>query len=187
MNALTNVTATMTSLELVDFINDHRKMLASIVMAEFPSKGFAKLEHRDFTAKVPEVLGDGVCESFRTPHVNSQNGQTYQIYNFPKREACLMALSYSYELQAKVFDKMTALEGLLRDLAIPQTIPQTMSAALRLAADQADQIEVQQAQLAIASPKAEALDRIATAEDGRNNHERLTYISYFWLPRPPIQ
>jgi len=43
-------------------------------------------------------------------------------------------------------------------------IPHTLSAALRLAADQADQIEQQQAQLAIAKPKAEALDRIADAD-----------------------
>lgn len=43
-------------------------------------------------------------------------------------------------------------------------IPQSLSAALRLAADQADQIEAQQAQLAIAAPKAEALDLIANAD-----------------------
>ena len=48
-------------------------------------------------------------------------------------------------------------------LAAP-AIPQTLSAALRLAADQADQIEAQQVQLAIDSPKAIALDRIADAD-----------------------
>ena len=48
-------------------------------------------------------------------------------------------------------------------LAAP-AVPQSLSAALRLAADQFDQIEAQQAQLAIISPKAEALDRIAGAE-----------------------
>lgn len=42
-------------------------------------------------------------------------------------------------------------------------VPQSLSAALRLAADQADLIEQQQAQLAIAAPKADALDRIAGA------------------------
>ena len=48
-------------------------------------------------------------------------------------------------------------------LATP-AIPQSLSAALRLAADQSDQIEAQQAQLAIAGPKADMLDRIAGAE-----------------------
>lgn len=43
-------------------------------------------------------------------------------------------------------------------------VPATLSAALRLAAEQAEQIEQQQAALAIAAPKAQALDRIAQAE-----------------------
>lgn len=43
-------------------------------------------------------------------------------------------------------------------------IPATLSAALRLAAEQAEQIEQQQAQLAITAPKAQALDRIAQAD-----------------------
>ena len=47
---------------------------------------------------------------------------------------------------------------------VAPTIPQSLSAALRLAADQSDQIEAQQAQLAIAGPKADTLDRIAGAE-----------------------
>lgn len=49
---------TMSSLEMVEFINEHRKVLASIAMAKFPSKGFAKLEHADFLKKVPDVLGE---------------------------------------------------------------------------------------------------------------------------------
>ncbi|NPD67278.1 phage repressor protein/antirepressor Ant [Lichenicola cladoniae] len=44
------------------------------------------------------------------------------------------------------------------------SVPQTFSQALRLAADQAEQIEAQRAQLAIAEPKAQALDRLDGAE-----------------------
>ncbi|WP_404798912.1 hypothetical protein [Acinetobacter thermotolerans] len=33
--------------------------------------------------------------------------------NFQNREACLMAMSYSYELQAMVFDRMTEIEDQL--------------------------------------------------------------------------
>ena len=147
LSIITSTTATMTSLELVDFINDQRDT------AE------AELTHANFMAKVPKVLGEGGLIQFQDTYVQAQNGQTYPCFKLPKREACLMAMSYSYELQAKVFDKMTALEQQAGNPAIPQT----MSAALRLAADQADQIEVQQAQLAVSQPKAEALDRIATA------------------------
>ncbi|PKA74891.1 phage antirepressor YoqD-like protein [Pseudomonas tolaasii NCPPB 2192] len=107
---------TMTSLELVDFINQHRKHQAEQAGEPFPSKGFAKLEHADLLKKVPEVLGGGVG-NFSDTYVHPQNGQTYPCYRFPKRESCLMAMSYSYDLQAAVFDYMTELE---QKLANPQ-------------------------------------------------------------------
>lgn len=107
----TNEAVTMTSLEIVDFINDHRKAEAKASGYAFPCEKFAKLRHDHFMDKVPDVLG-GVPldrETYRHP----QNGQTYECYRFQKREACLMAMSYSYELQAAVFDHMTKLENAL--------------------------------------------------------------------------
>lgn len=73
----------------------------------FPSKEFAKLEHSDFLKKVPEVLGEHAGNSSCMFDVSIGNGATRQSkgYRFPRREACLMAMSYSYELLAKVFDK----------------------------------------------------------------------------------
>ena len=101
MNALSIVdnTVTMTSLELVDYINSER------------GEGEAELTHANFLAKVPKVLGEGGLIQFQDTYIHPQNGQTYPCYRFPKREACLMAMSYSYDLQAKVFDRMTALEA----------------------------------------------------------------------------
>ena len=151
-----NTTVTMTSRELVDFINNHRKKEAEGSGYAFPSKGFAKLGHDDFMRKCPEVLGGGV-RNFSDTYVHEQNGQTYPCYRFPKREATLMAMSYSYALQAAVYDHMTALEAKVAQPAFQ--IPATLSAALRLAAEQAEQIEQQQAQLAIAAPKVEFVDR----------------------------
>lgn len=100
---------TMTSLELVDFINHHRKELAERNGESFPSRGHAELAHADFLKKVPEVLGEGIG-IFSETYRHQQNGQTYPLYRFPNREACLMAMSYSYDIQAKVFDRMTELE-----------------------------------------------------------------------------
>lgn len=97
MNLTTvNNVVTMSSLELVDFINAY--------------EGRNDLTHANFMAKVPKVLGEGGVIQFKDTYVHPQNGQVYPCYNFPKREACLMAMSYSYELQAKVYDRMTALE-----------------------------------------------------------------------------
>lgn len=86
----------MTSLELVEYINSQR------------GEGDAVLAHSDFLKKVPQVLGEG-AGNFSCTYRDVQNKER-PAYNFPKREACLMAMSYNYELQAKVFDRMTELE-----------------------------------------------------------------------------
>ena len=117
---------TMTSLELVDYINSQR------------GEGESELRHDHFMAKVPKVLGEGGVPKFRDTYTNPQNGQQYAIYLFPKREACLMAMSYSYDLQAKVYDHMTALERQLATPALPDfTNP---VAAARAWADQYEKL-----------------------------------------------
>lgn len=117
---------TMTSREMVEYINSERK------------KGEAELRHSDFLAKVPKVLGVKTSEKFRTSLKDSY-GRNQPGYRFPKREACLMAMSYSYELQSKVYDRMSELE---QQIANPQpAIPQTLPEALRFAADAVEEKE----------------------------------------------
>ncbi|UNT61054.1 DNA-binding protein [Acinetobacter towneri] len=94
---------TMTSLEIVQFINQSRINNGDITL----------VQHKDFMRKVPKVLGGGVGK-FSHTYTHPQNGQEYPCYRFPKREACLMAMSYSYEIQAQVFDRMTAMEDHIR-------------------------------------------------------------------------
>jgi hypothetical protein len=115
----------MSSLEMVEFINSQRK------------RGEAELQHRSFMAKVPHVLGEEGVQKLLHTYIHPQNKQSYPCYHFPKREACLMAMSYSYELQAKVFDRMTELEE--GEPTTPLAIPQSLPEALRLAADLAEQ------------------------------------------------
>lgn len=108
----TTETITMTSLELVEFINAHRREQAEAAGAPFPSKGYAELHHYDFLKKVPAVLGEhaGNFSCMIEVEIGKGASRNSPAYRFPKREACLMAMSYSYEIQAKVFDRMTALE-----------------------------------------------------------------------------
>jgi len=111
---------TMISLELVDFINSHR------------AEGAPTLGHNDFLKKVPRVLKKDAGK-FSHIYLDSMN-RRQKCYRFPKRECCLMAMSYSYDLQAAVFDHMSELElRLAQRAAFP--IPQTRADALRLAAD----------------------------------------------------
>lgn len=110
---------TMTSPEIVDYINDSRK---------FDEKP-VQLRHADFMAKVPKVLGLETSEKFRSSYL-AGNGEYRPCYRFQKREACLMAMSYSYELQAQIFDRMTAMEEALKKPALNLDDPAFLRQAL---------------------------------------------------------
>jgi phage antirepressor YoqD-like protein len=142
---------TMSSLELVEYINAER------------GDGVAQLRHSDFLEKVVAVLGDEYSGNFRSTYTAS-NGKQNPCCNFPKREACLMAMSYSYKLQAKVFDKMTELEQSQQPAF---KVPQTLSEALRLAADQQDTIVAQAAQLALAAPAVAFVEKFVEAKSSK--------------------
>lgn len=91
-----NGVLTMSSLEIVKYVNSTRKT------------GDAEVTHADFLKKVPKVL-NGVEGKFSSYYIAS-NGKQNPCYNFPKRESMLMAMSYSYELQAQLFDAWQELE-----------------------------------------------------------------------------
>ncbi|WP_458717044.1 Rha family transcriptional regulator [Pseudomonas gregormendelii] len=114
----------ITSLELVDFINSQREEREAI------------LDHADLMKKVVKVLKKDAGR-FSDIYLDSMN-RRQKCYRFLKREACLMAMSYSYELQALVFDRMTALE---EQSYQPAALP-SYAEALRLYADQIEQTAV---------------------------------------------
>lgn len=143
---------TMSSLDLVDYINVHRKEVATI------DKPYVELNHSDFMRKVSKVLSDEGSRKFSDTYVHTQNGQTYPCFRFPKREACLMAMSYSYELQAQVFDRMTAMEDALKKPVINLDDPAFLRQALLGYTEKV--IELEQ-KVQVLEPKAKGLDRIA--------------------------
>lgn len=101
----------------------------------------------------------GVCPEIQeTPWTNPQNGQTYVECLLSKRDSLVLIARLSPEFTAKVVDRWQELEA----QAAP-AVPQTMAQALRLAAEQAEQIEAQQEQLALAAPKVEYVDRYVAA------------------------
>ncbi|SFB74478.1 Phage antirepressor protein YoqD, KilAC domain [Polaromonas sp. OV174] len=147
MNQLTS-TVTMTSLELVDFINSQR------------GEGEAELRHDHFMAKVPKVLGDTAPKFSGTVQRPQPAGgvRDYPCYRLPKREACLMAMSYSYDLQAKVFDRMTALEQSAKPVLALPDFSNPAAAARAWAAEYELRTAANEA-LAIAAPKAAFVDQ----------------------------
>lgn len=149
---------TMTSLELVDFINSQR------------GQGDAELRHDHFMAKVPKVLGEDHAPKFRGMiEVTVGKGATRQspIFRLPKREACLMAMSYSYDLQAKVFDRMTELETRER-LGLPDFTDPAASAMAWAEQFKAKQVATEKAKVLEAkveedAPKVEFFHKVTIA------------------------
>ncbi|ENX29514.1 MULTISPECIES: phage antirepressor KilAC domain-containing protein [Acinetobacter] len=140
---------TMSSLEIVDFINEYRAKNESSPV---------QLRHDSFMAKVPKVLGGNQSPKFIGDYKDPK-GRTYPCYHFPKREACLMAMSYSYELQAQVFDRMTAMEEALKaknsfDITNPAHLLQAIEVQAKLNIELSEKV-------AVLAPKAEALEVIA--------------------------
>ncbi len=92
----------ITSLQIVDYIHDEHKQVESA-----GGKKYTELKHNDFLKKVVAVLGEESSAKF-SAHVNVEVGngavRQFPIYRLPKREAMLLAMSYSYALQARAYD-----------------------------------------------------------------------------------
>ena len=90
--------------------------------------------------------------------IHPQNEQPYDEYLLDKDTSLTLLLGYDAVARMKVVKRWQELEA----QQAPK-LPQTMAQALRLAAEQAEQIEAQQEQLALAAPKVEYVDRYVAA------------------------
>lgn len=153
-----NIVPTMTSLEIVEFINNHRQANGNNTV----------LAHSDFMRKVPEVLGEEGSRNFSDTYTHPQNKQTYPCYVFQKREACLMAMSYSYDLQAEIYDRMTAMEQMVLQPKLPSNFKEALQFLIE-AEEQKEQLALQVAQqqqvIEVIQPKADVYDIIANRDN----------------------
>ena len=101
MQVTENAAISMTSLEIVEFINSRRP------------EGSAELTHADFMKKVPKVLGEKDAGNFSDIYFDAYNREQ-RCYRFPKRESMLMAMSYDYAAQAAIYDRWQELETQIR-------------------------------------------------------------------------
>lgn len=144
------------------------KTMTSREIAELTGKEHAHVM-RDIRAMLSELeLAEG---GYLQNWIHPQNGQTYQEFALNRELTETLLTGYSASARLKVIRRWHELEEQAAKPAF--ALPQTMSEALRLAADLADgkakaeaQLEQKQVQLAIAAPKADALDRFSTFAEG---------------------
>jgi phage antirepressor YoqD-like protein len=109
--------------------------------------------HNDVIATVDRLFSKGLLRSSRETRKEATGGRPIEVYDLIERDTHLVVSGYSDEHRAKVIDRWQELET-KQALKLPASFAQ----ALRLAAEQAERIEQQQAALAIAAPKAEFVD-----------------------------
>lgn len=139
---------TMSSVELVEVINDLRE------------KGKAELRHDNFMTKVEKVLGSD-SPKFLGQYKDT-TGRTLKCYYLPKREASLMVMSESYAVQAKVYDRMTALET--KPVIDPMQVLSDPTAMRGLLLSYSERLIAVEAENDAMKPKVNAFDRLATAD-----------------------
>lgn len=134
---------TMTSIDLMQYVNDAR--------AEF---GESQVRHGDFVARCKDEL-DG--EYYETFVVKNQRGPATEGIRMTPDQCKLVAMRESKGVRRRVLARLNALDSK------PIAVPQTFSQALMLAAQQAEKIEQQQAQLQLAAPKVAFVERYVEA------------------------
>lgn len=136
MNALLKLDAvplTMSSLEIADLVESR---------------------HDTVKLSMERLAARGVIQLPPLAEVTNHQGQAVSVYQLGKRDSYVVVAQLSPEFTARLVDRWQELES----EAAP-AIPRTMAQALRLAADQAEQIEQQQEQLALAAPKVQFVNR----------------------------
>lgn len=109
---------------------------------------------RDICGMLHELKVDTL--SFEHIYYDSRNRKQLEFMLDREHTDCLLT-GYSSVLRMNVIKRWKELEAKTSQAAVE--IPQTLSQALRLAADQAEQIEQQKQALAIAAPKVEFVDQ----------------------------
>ncbi|MEN2432158.1 phage antirepressor KilAC domain-containing protein [Comamonas sp. F1-6] len=128
--------------------------MSSREIAELTGKELGHV-NRDIRAMLDSLQDDPELEHVR----EDQDGRGYTTAFHLGRELTYTLLAgYNVMLRRRVIARWQELEA----QQAPR-LPQTMAQALRLAAEQAEQIEAQQEQLALAAPKVEYVDRYVAA------------------------
>ena len=126
----------MTSREIADLTGKEHKNVLADIRAMLECLGQTSAE---FSADLPDAYG-----------------RLQSAFLLPKRETLILVSGYSVAVRARIVDRWQQLEA--------GTMPRTMAQALRLAADQAEQLEVQQQQIEAAKPAVEFVERYVQAE-----------------------
>ncbi|WP_375058392.1 phage antirepressor KilAC domain-containing protein [Zobellella sp. DQSA1] len=123
-------------------------------------------KRHDNVRRAMDALGmKGLITVTQTEEPTPGGGKPVTVYHVNKRDSYVVVAQLSPEFTARLVDRWQELE---RHAAEGPKLPGTFAEALRLAAEQAERLEQQQAQLAQAAPKVEFVDRYVEASGLQN-------------------
>lgn len=140
--------ATMSSWDLLGHVN----------AARFDA-GETKIRRNVFSSRIEDELEGEDCKKVV---VENHNGTDSVVFHLTHDQCMLVAMRESKSVRRRVLDLIAHLKA---GQEAPR-IPQTMAEALRLAADQSEEIERQQALIEQAAPKVEFVDRYVESTSG---------------------
>lgn len=140
MNLVASSAITMNSARLLSLVNGARL-----------SAGEKPVRHNDFVARCRDELEGDYYETFVVQNLN--NTETTHL-NLTADQCKLVAMRESKSVRRQVLVALNQMAP---------AVPKNFAEALRLAADQQEQIEQQAQQLAIAAPKVEFVDKYVEA------------------------
>ncbi|KVO03693.1 hypothetical protein WL80_23920 [Burkholderia ubonensis] len=121
------------------------------------------VESRPDTVKVAmERLRDRSLITFTSSTEKSGGGRPGVVYRVGKRDSYVIVAQLSPEFTARLVDRWQELEAAAAEPKF--SVPSTLSGALRLAAEQAELIEAQSAQLKAQEPAVEFARAVSTME-----------------------
>lgn len=135
------------------------KTTAALTMSSQEIADLVESRHDSVKRTIERLAERGVIQLPPLVDVPNHQGQIVSVYQLGKRETYVVVAQLSPEFTARLVDRWQELES-----QQAPAVPQTMAQALRLAAEQAEHIEVQEAQLREAAPKVAYVDRYVAAQ-----------------------
>lgn len=132
-------------------------MMTSREIAELTNK-----RHDNVLQVARSLAKEGITESQECQYRATRDGRSYPEHHLSKRDSLVLVARLSPEFTGRIVDRWMELEAANQSSQF--IVPSTLSGALRLAAEQAETIEAQAAQLASAKPAIAFHDAVANLD-----------------------
>lgn len=124
---------------------------SAVTMSSREIADLVEKRHDNVIRTIESLIAKGVIQSPQTEEIKNASGKAYEVYSVSKRDSYVIVAQLSPEFTARLVDRWQELES-----KTAVAIPKTYAEALRLAADQAEQ-------LALMAPKAKFVDSYVEA------------------------